>query len=496
MTLTYSQACADPNLFDPWFSGPTWSYWRVVDKVIFGEPLDDAELAIFKQLSGLRQAPTEPYREVWLCFGRRSAKDLKAASINVYLATIGAERFGYLDRLVRGERGVVQLLAVDRDQAAVCLNFTRAFFEQPMLAALVKRQTTDTIELHSGISIEITTNDRRRVRGRTVISCTLDEVAHWRSVDSSVNPDEDVYQSVKPSMATIPNALMLGISSPYSRRGLFWRKYREAYGKRGQVLFLKAPTWQMNPNLPRRGEVILQAYESDASWASAEYGAEFRTDLEAFVSADVVEACTVPGRHELPRLADVSYKAFCDPSGGSSDSMTLTIAHREGDRVILDCVRERRAPFNPDDVTREFSETLKSFGLCRVRGDRYAGEWPKARFEAHGISYEAEERPKSVLYGMLLPALNSGKVELLDLPKMAAQLVGLERRTSRGGKDSIDHAPGAHDDIANAVAGVVARLLLRGKLITIDADDLAFEPLAACSEGSPFNMFSTGPCAR
>jgi hypothetical protein len=30
------------------------------------------------------------------------------------------------------------------------------------------------------------------------------------------------------------------------------------------------------------------------------------------------------------------------------------------------------------------------------------------------------------------------------------------RRVSRAGRDSIDHAPGAHDDIANAVAGVSA----------------------------------------
>jgi predicted PurR-regulated permease PerM len=35
----------------------------------------------------------------------------------------------------------------------------------------------------------------------------------------------------------------------------------------------------------------------------------------------------------------------------------------------------------------------------------------------------------------------------------SAQLVGLERRVTRGGRDSIDHAPNSHDDLANAVAG-------------------------------------------
>ena len=57
------------------------------------------------------------------------------------------------------------------------------------------------------------------------------------------------------------------------------------------------------------------------------------------------------------------------------------------------------------------------------------------------------------LYRDLLPLVNAGRLELLDLPRLQTQLLGLERRTARGGRDSIDHAPGAHDDVANAVAG-------------------------------------------
>ena len=36
-----------------------------------------------------------------------------------------------------------------------------------------------------------------------------------------------------------------------------------------------------------------------------------------------------------------------------------------------------------------------------------------------------------------------------------AQLLGLERRTARGGRDSIDHAPDSHDDLANVAAGAL-----------------------------------------
>jgi hypothetical protein len=43
-------------------------------------------------------------------------------------------------------------------------------------------------------------------------------------------------------------------------------------------------------------------------------------------------------------------------------------------------------------------------------------------------------------------------------PKIISQLCMLERRTSRGGRDSIDHPPGGHDDVANVIAGVAAAL--------------------------------------
>jgi hypothetical protein len=62
------------------------------------------------------------------------------------------------------------------------------------------------------------------------------------------------------------------------------------------------------------------------------------------------------------------------------------------------------------------------------------------------------------LYRDFLPILNSGRAELLDHVRLSAQLVSLKRRCVRGGRDSIDHPPGAHDDVANAAAGVLVQV--------------------------------------
>jgi hypothetical protein len=116
-------------------------------------------------------------------------------------------------------------------------------------------------------------------------------------------------------------------------------------------------------------------------------------------------------------------------------------------------MREIRPPFSPDIITGNFALQLKAYRIHEVAGDRYAGEWPRERFRHHGIEYKISTLTKSEIYRSWLPDLNSGKVELLDDSRLFSQLLQLERRTGTQGREIIDHPPGGHDDLANAVAG-------------------------------------------
>ena len=202
---------------------------------------------------------------------------------------------------------------------------------------------------------------------------------------------------------------------------------------------------------------MARAYQRDPAAAAAEYGGEFRTDVESFVSREAVDVATVQGRLELPPIAGVRYFGFVDPSGGAQDSMTAAIAHAEGDVVVLDAVREVKPPFSPESVVTDFTALLARYHINDVTGDRWGGEFVQELFvtRGRGVNYVVSERTKSEIYKELLPLLNSGRVELLDLPTLAAQLMNLERRTARGGKDSVDHPPGQHDDLINAAAGAL-----------------------------------------
>jgi hypothetical protein len=142
----------------------------------------------------------------------------------------------------------------------------------------------------------------------------------------------------------------------------------------------------------------------------------------------------------------------------SADSMTLAIAHREGDRAIVDGIRERRPPFSPESVVAEFAGLLVSYRVTTVRGDRYGGEWPREAFRKCGVEYQVSHRDRSALYVELLPLLNGGRADLLDHAGLVAQLCQLERRTGRG-RDVVDHPPGGHDDIVNATAGALTSVM-------------------------------------
>jgi hypothetical protein len=439
------------TIFADWFpGGACWDGWRSTLRGAFNLPMSDADREFFR-LVAEREPPAQRVKELWVCAGRRSGKDSVASLISAH----AAGRFNPAP-LRRGERALCLNLACDRDQAKIVLNYTRSYFEEiPELRALVQRETKDGFELRNGVDIVVGTNSFRAVRGRAILCAVLDELAFYFD-ENSASPDLELYNALKPGLATLPTSMLIGISSPYRRAGLLYKKYQALFGRDdGSALFIKAATRTLNPKIDP--ELIRKAFEEDSAAASAEWGAEFRSDLESFIGAEVISAAVVPGRYELPRIDGVQYAGFCDPSGGSADSMTLAIAHPEGDRAILDLVREIKPPFSPDDVAREFSDALTSYGIARVRGDRYGGVWPRERFAAHGVDYMPATKTKSDYYLAALPLLNAGRIELLDNTRLTTQLAKLERRTARGGKDSVDHprGPGQHDDLINAAAGAL-----------------------------------------
>ena len=269
-------------------------------------------------------------------------------------------------------------------------------------------------------------------------------------------------------MATLADdAMLIGIWTPYRKAGLLYKKFRDHYGEDGDILVVKAPSIALNPTLDQA--IIDQAFEDDPAEAAAEWNAEFRADIAAYVDRDVIEGCVEP-RQELSPMSGVHYYAYMDPAGGSgADAMTLAITHTDKDGYsVLDVARERRPPFSPTDVVDEYAKLMKAYRVRRIVGDHWGGEFVRQPFREHGIEYEVAALTASDTYRDALPLFNSGKAKLYDLPRLLTQLCNLERTTSRTGKDTISHPKRQHDDLANAV---LRRAAARRRQQQVDLDE-------------------------
>lgn len=468
----------DADVFGRWFLSESWRTWLAVLHAVLGiVPADEAGRSTILRLTGRSTCPTALASTVLLLVGRGGGKSF----ISAVVTWLWAIR-DYSAVLAPGERPVCMVIAADRRQARVVMGYIKGLLRAfSIFESMLVRETATTLELSNGVVIEIHTASFKSLRGYRVVCCVADEVAFWEV--EGANPDGEILRALKPALARTPGALLLLITSPYARRGEAWRLYREHFGKdTSDVLVVQADTRALNPTFDQAE--IDRAVRDDPQSAQAEYFAQFRSDLEQYVTLEALDAVTIPDRVTLPPVPGIRYRAFVDPSGGSSDSMTLAIGHEGKDkRLIVDYVDEVLAPFDPPSIVERFASALKVYRIKVITGDHYAGEWPAAAFRKHQIDYKTAQKPKSEIYRECLPLITGGQVELPDHQVLRRQLLALERRMTRGGRESIDHPPRSRDDVANAVAGVLVSMELSKSagpmVVFIGADDVRMARIEA-----------------
>ena len=75
----------------------------------------------------------------------------------------------------------------------------------------------------------------------------------------------------------------------------------------------------------------------------AEYLSIWRDDIASFISRDIVESC-IGDYVELPCEPGITYVFFIDPATGADggNSYAMCVAHRAGDVIVIDALREVR----------------------------------------------------------------------------------------------------------------------------------------------------------
>jgi hypothetical protein len=412
------------NLFEE-FRVPSWDTWRGI-------------------LARLRVG----VRAFFVIAGRGSGKSYISGMLGAFFATREYRR-------VPGEHIFIAIAAPDRKQAGVTFEYVRGLLKSVHeLEEMIVSETANSVELLTGCVLEVITASTAAPRGRSY-ACVIIEESAFLPTEDSVNPDFELLRAFRPGLARVPGSLLVVVSSPYARRGILWDAHEKHAGKPDtDVVYVQEPTLTLNPAFD--AAEVARAYEDDPVAAAAEYGAQFRSDVEALLTVKVLDAAIVKERFALPPDPSAANKGYVDSGGGSGkDRWAAAVAKRDGNLNVLVELFVRDPPYSPQDVAKECAAFFRRHGIASVEGDHYSASWVVDAMRVEGIEYLHSRLTSSEIFAEFVPLANSGSLKLLDHPRLRSELVGLERRTGRTGRDSISHRPGGHDDVALAAAGAL-----------------------------------------
>lgn len=298
------------------------------------------------------------------------------------------------------------------------------------------------------------------VSGFTGIFVLCDEVAKWKDKDTGVNPAGQVLASVRPTMATQPNARIVLSSSPFGMLDAHYDAFEEGETAFQSTAF--APTWVANPTLT---EEETRAMEPDEATWLREYAAIPQAEAEtSLLTETLIDRATRPEAGDMPWQDGWSYVAAMDPAT-RTNAWTLVIAGQDLEQkrhVAL--AREWKPkpglPLDPRTVLAEMAIHLANYGTGLVYTDQHATEMIRALADEHALSLiEAPWTPttKRVGYEHLLKLAQANRLGLPLDAQVKADLLGIRKVITRSGVQyQLAEVRGRHADYAPAIALAVA----------------------------------------
>lgn len=426
-------------------------------KSLYGLPLNPVELSIYQECTERAYEEGQEQQEITIIAGRRGGKTGKIAAP---IVCFEAFRF---HGLRPGDEGFVMLLAKDLQQARIALRCVRNYLRRsPILSKRIVSTTKNEIKLDNGITIGCYASTYDGVRGRTIVTAVCDELAFWPRGESAADSDEEVIAALRPGMATVHNAKLVKISTPYAKCGVLWTDFQH----RNELDF---PVWQvssirMNPTIDVK--MLAREQRRNEENYRREYLAEFTDSINSWIIPEILDPCIVRGRVEVPPRRGVRYAAAIDPASRHNDFALAILEFSPDEKVILAHLSRWRgtskAPVPYDHVLGEIKSILDQFEINSVTGDQYYCDVISQNLLKLGISYEISvfgPQTRGKIFANLKHLLVQKKIELLDNLELLSELRSLQEVKTERGQIDIRPGLGMRDDLAVAVALATSELM-------------------------------------
>jgi len=342
---------------------------EVILRVIYGLPLDDDQLKIYRRLTKNKKEfeSGKEKTEAELALGARSGKSLLASIVAIYEAT----RSKWQKYLNKGESGYVVVVStrLRQSEQIIGANCLRLMENSYNLRGLIKNSTQSELTLKSNMKILSLPCNSTSGRGYPIACLIFDEIAHFYT--EGVKADEVIFNALRPRQAQFPGCKLVMISTPAAKQGIFFNFFDEGFKVPGR-LTAQAPTLLMNPLVDRK--FLEKEKARDIDNYLREFEAQFAEKVEAFLSYELVEnSLKLAG--DLPYNSGYIYYAGIDASGlAGRDRFSLAIAHKQGINVYIDKVKSWNLK-DPDPIMKDIKELAGIYHINRATIDRYAKGW-------------------------------------------------------------------------------------------------------------------------
>lgn len=349
-----------------------------------------------------------------------------------------------------GDIGVVAIISARRTEALERLRTVKAILD----AIGVKYdERGDTVELKSRrVSFNVYTATIAGVSGFTGIFILCDEVAKWRDNDTGANPAQQVIVSVRPTVATQPEARIALSSSPMGLLDAHADAF--ALGDTPLQTTAHAPTWIANPSVTEEYTRTLEP--DDVVW-TREYAAIPQAESELSLLTDnsltrlvreprsaievLADGFPLLGVNDLAPDARHRYLATIDPATRGNAWTLSVVCLSDGHVRKVVMAREwrgtKRKPLVPGEVFKEIADLIRPFGLRHVHSDQFAEDSMREIARQHDL-FLIVDTPwsagtKADAYDGLLTLVRESRLEIPPDPVVKTDLLGIRTKLTRNG---------------------------------------------------------------
>jgi len=422
---------------------------KTILKVLYGLPLNEKELEIFKILTKGKgkYEPGKEKTEAILALGARSGKSFLSSICALYEATVGWLNKDWKKTLSPGENIYVAIVATREIQARQIIqtNCLRMLEHSSMLKGLIKKSTDLEITLKNNVKIISGPANSTALRGLPIVVLIMDEASFYRM--EGPKADEAIFNSLRPRQAQfIGNKLFL-ISTSGSKQGLFFDYFNEGFNVPDR-LTCQASSDFVNPLIPKA--FLEKEKARDIDNYLREYEAIFSERMESFFSFDMLNECFILSGDQK-YIPAFTYNLGVDASGlAGADLFGLGISHRQGQKIIIDYAKSFNTQ-NLDIIINEIKEIKKNYNLRIAVIDRYAKGFVKAFLQKLGLVVVIRPSLADIYVNAKSLAI-SGNLSLPVNNELKKGLLNTQAFYSKSNSLTIGHPrdSAGHSDLADA----------------------------------------------